>query len=258
MTTLSPAYDLLGLPETASQDAIRKAYRKLAFALHPDRNPGEDARDRFIEIKEAYESLLETPEDTREDVGQIVQQAVSAAFEVERRRGSVRVGKTWQQVRVDLRRAPLAVLAEKLTTLRCAAGVALGLAFAVAAPFVLPLALAGFELAPSAHVAAIGVAIAFGLGMAAAIVRATEPSVWAVDLGWRGVRDLRTGDILAWADIAGVEPVDADTLDIVLTPASARRLASAEAVTGTRYRLPVDGDPGTISQLVETHATGKS
>ena len=256
MTTTSSAHALLGLSETATQDEIRKAYRKQAFALHPDRNPGPDARERFIEIKEAYESLLEGPDDAQVDVGQIVQQAVFAAFEVERRRGSVRVGKTWQQVRVDLRRAPLDGLVEKLTTPRCAVGVALGLAFAAAAPFVLPPALAGFDLAPGALVAAVGAAVAFGLAMAVGIVRATESSVWAVDLGWRGVRDLRTGDVLAWDDIAGVEDAGPDTLDLVLTPASARRLASAEAVTGDRYRLPIDGDVETARQLVETHAKG--
>lgn len=256
MTTLSSAHDLLGVPETATQDEIRKAYRRQAFALHPDRNPGADARDRFIEIKDAYESLLDDPADAQVDVGQIVQQAVFAAFEVERRRGSVRVGKTWQQVRVDLRRAPLAVLADKLTRVRCAGGAALGLAFAVVAPLVLPAALASFDLVPIALAVAQAVASAFGLLMAVAIVRATEPSVWAVDLGWRGVRDLRTGDILDWTDISGTAEAENDALDLVLTADGARRLASAEAVTGNRYRLPIDGDTRTVRQLVATHAKG--
>ena len=256
MTAATTPHALLGVSETATQDEIRKAYRKLAFTLHPDRNPGPDARERFIEVKEAYESLREDSGDDTVDVGQIVQQAVFAAFEVERRRGSVRVGKTWQQMRVDLKRSPVTVLVDKLTTLRCAAGVSLGLALAASAPVVLPLSLARFELMPSALLAAIVGMMVFGLVTVLAIIRATESSVWAVDLGWRGVRDLRTGDMLAWADITGVEEMSNDTLHLLLTDTAARRLASATYVTGNRYALAIDGDVDSVRQLVQTHAKG--
>ncbi|MEO0557268.1 MAG: J domain-containing protein [Bacteroidota bacterium] len=256
MTAASTPHALLGVSEAATQDEIRKAYRKLAFTLHPDRNPGPDARERFIEVKEAYETLREDTGDDAFDVGQIVQQAVFAAFEVERRRGSVRVGKTWQQMRVDLKRSPVAVLMDKLSTWRCAAGVALGLALAGSAPFVLPISLARFELMPSALLAAIASVVVFGLVTVAAIIRTTESSVWAVDLGWRGVRDLRTGDMLAWADITGAEEDSNGTLHLQLTPAAVRRLASATYVTSDRYALAIDGDAAAVRQLVDAHAKG--
>jgi molecular chaperone DnaJ len=51
-------YKILGVPESASQDEIKKAYRKLAKSHHPDANPGDaQAAERFKEIGEAYAVL---------------------------------------------------------------------------------------------------------------------------------------------------------------------------------------------------------
>ena len=51
-------YSILGVEKTASQDDIKKAYRKLAKKFHPDRNPGNKrAEDKFKDISEAYEVL---------------------------------------------------------------------------------------------------------------------------------------------------------------------------------------------------------
>ena len=53
-------YEILGVGKTASDDEIKKAYRKLAMKHHPDRNQGEAAKaaeEKFKEAKEAYEML---------------------------------------------------------------------------------------------------------------------------------------------------------------------------------------------------------
>ena len=61
-------YEVLGVKKDASTDEIKKAYKKLALANHPDRNPGDEAAvARFKEAAEAFEVLSESDKRARYD-----------------------------------------------------------------------------------------------------------------------------------------------------------------------------------------------
>ncbi len=65
-------YDVLGVPKTASEADIKKAYRKLAKEFHPDRNKNDvKAKDRFSEVNSAYEILGEAAKRKQFDRGEI-------------------------------------------------------------------------------------------------------------------------------------------------------------------------------------------
>ena len=61
-------YEVLGIAKTATDDDIKKSYRKLAFKHHPDRNPGDTTDGaRFKEATEAYEVLRDPERRSRYD-----------------------------------------------------------------------------------------------------------------------------------------------------------------------------------------------
>ncbi len=61
-------YELLGVARDSGDDAIKKAYRKLALQYHPDKNPGDaEAEARFKELAEAYDTLSDAEKRSQYD-----------------------------------------------------------------------------------------------------------------------------------------------------------------------------------------------
>ena len=60
-------YAILGVEDSADEEQIKSAFRKLAMQYHPDRNKAPDAHQRFVEVTEAYEVLRDPNKRARYD-----------------------------------------------------------------------------------------------------------------------------------------------------------------------------------------------
>lgn len=60
-------YETLGVAKTATEDEIKRAYRKLALQYHPDRNKGKESEEKFKEVTKAYEVLSDTQKRSQYD-----------------------------------------------------------------------------------------------------------------------------------------------------------------------------------------------
>jgi len=74
-------YEVLGVERGASQDDIKRSFRKLAFKYHPDRNKEPDAEERFKEISEAYAVLSD--DQKRQQYDRFGHAGISGAYSTE-------------------------------------------------------------------------------------------------------------------------------------------------------------------------------
>lgn len=105
MTDETEPHVLLGVSEEAGSAEIRRAYRRLALAVHPDRNPDPGACEAFIALHVAYRALMtqRKREMTPVSPATVTDNVARAAAEVRRRRARPSVGaKAWQLVRLPL------------------------------------------------------------------------------------------------------------------------------------------------------------
>lgn len=247
-TALSP-FEVLGVPESASHDEVRRAYRRLVLRYHPDRNPGDpSARERFLAVQEAYDRLGARDPDAAFDAERVVAEIQRAAREVERRRGrGGEGGRVWQQVHVELARPASERLLSKLQSASAAVGTAIGLTLGVVtavglAPLIGAAAeVLGYTVAvPGWFSVLVGAVVAAAVGAHA--VWLAVPAPWGVETHWQGVRDLRWDVLLSWSEIRGVAE-GPGVLDLALTEAAAQRLRAvvpeAAFAAPAVYRLPL-------------------
>lgn len=89
-------YAILGVPRNATQEEIKRAYRKLARRYHPDVNPGnKEAEEKFKEISEAHE-ILSDPE-KRKLYDEFGMAGLQAGFDTER----ARAYEQWQRQQAE-------------------------------------------------------------------------------------------------------------------------------------------------------------
>ena len=242
MTATRAPHEVLGVPEGAPPDEVRRAYKKAVLRYHPDRNPGDqDAAEAFLSAQAAFEALDTPDPDAGFDAERVAREMQKAAEEAtRRRRGGGLQGRAWQQARVLLDRPRTDEIREALQTPRALAGLGLGLALGVA----------GVALAPAWAVAAVGVGV--GLAVGAVLTAPTEP--WAVETHWQGLRDSRWDVLVSWAEIRDLRE-GPGRLDLALTPQASARLGEIVGVGAFAepgvYRLPIP-DPARLAVIVRS------
>jgi hypothetical protein len=244
---MAPCTDLyadLGLAPGADSAAVRQAFRRLAFDLHPDRNPDPRAAEAFRRIRAAYEALLDPAHREALEAEEIVEAAMRAAGEAARTRVQTQQEPAPVGFPLDPGRRGLAP----------AVAVRVALACVVAAVFAVTLAV----LAEAVFV------------LAGAACLAAAPAVWltrrqpaTLHLYGNGYEDDRWPEAgrIGWGDVYALDPdYTAGTLDLALSEPVAARLARVDdrpcdtlVWQGDRpfYRLPLGDQLCGVLRVVE-------
>jgi len=232
---MSPTIDLyaeLGLAPGADEGAIRHAFRRLAFELHPDRNPDPAAADAFRRVRMAYETLIDPEYQEAAEAWAVTEQVMRAAAVAARTRKHPASERA--TVRFALETGPRGL----------APAVAGRVAFLLVAAALLAVVLA--VIADAAFVIAVVACLA---GAPAAWLTRRRPA--ALRLYGDGFEDDRWPEAgrIGWGDVYALDPDYAvGTLDLALAAPVADRLAHLEAPPrdalvwqGDRpfYRLPL-------------------
>lgn len=108
MTATTSDHDLLGVRPGAGAEELRRAFRRRAFELHPDRNPSPAAAEAFLAMRAAYERLSSgapgsVASDAAADIDRVAADLIAAAEEAQRRRAGAALQKApWERLRVPL------------------------------------------------------------------------------------------------------------------------------------------------------------
>ncbi|MEM0962081.1 MAG: J domain-containing protein [Bacteroidota bacterium] len=254
MTASSSPYEVLGVPETASADEIRKAYRRLVLRYHPDRNPGDPtATESFLRVQEAFRDVNPADPDAGFDAARVARDMQQAAAEAERRRNRGGAGaRSSQHVRVALDRPRMDTVWAKMRTRYVLRGATTGvlLAAAVSAfPAAVSL-LVGGSFIPTWVGITMGVTA--GAVLIVNAVLTAEPPPWAVQTHAQGLHDLRWNVFVGWEEIRDVHSVD-EGIDLSLTDSGATRLADLVPPKAFHepaiYRLPMSDSENLIRIL---------
>ena len=93
-------YAVLGIPRNASEEEVKKAFRKLALEYHPDRNKKDGAERLFKEINEAYEVLSDTKKRDAYDRGRLSQGGDAVLSEYESQRSAQEAMRKYAEAEV--------------------------------------------------------------------------------------------------------------------------------------------------------------
>lgn len=214
--TISNPFAELGVDPDADESAIRHAFSKLAFELHPDRNSDPGAAEEFMRVRAAYEALTDPAWQEAREADLVVEAAANAADEADRRRAGR--PRPTEVARITLQ-PPADVLGMFRLPPDRAARIAVGW-FVITAVAIIVTGVSS--------VGAIGIVAALALVFAIASW-ATRSKPVALRIFGSGFRDQRwemAGQI-GWADVCWVEADHGlGTVDLELIQSVADRLAA--------------------------------